>query len=144
MGKGRYSTTSTILPESLLYIINGLVRYINIDLPFPSLLIMAPKIYTSPLPRPPLVHRSVFTHLFGSANGNPGDVGGYPSSTPAYIDAATGTTLTRGQVKHLALSVAYGLKHHPATADLTKRGDTVMVYSPNSLWWPVVVFGLGQ
>ena len=103
---------------------------------------MAPKIYTSPLTPSPLTHRSVFTQLFASSS--PNDVGGYPSTTPAFIDAATGTTLTRGQLKHLALSFAHGLRTHPATWPHAKRGDTVMVYSPNALAWPVVVFGSGK
>ncbi|KJA28962.1 hypothetical protein HYPSUDRAFT_33429 [Hypholoma sublateritium FD-334 SS-4] len=102
---------------------------------------MAPTIYTSPLTPPPLPHRSVFTHLFASTTSSPNDVGGYPSATPAFIDAASGTTLTRGQLKHLALSFAHGLRSHPATRSHAKRGDTVMVYSPNALVWPVVVFG---
>ncbi|KJA18782.1 hypothetical protein HYPSUDRAFT_144499 [Hypholoma sublateritium FD-334 SS-4] len=110
---------------------------------------MAPRIYTSPLPRPPLAHRSVFTHLFasraaagtGSADGNDSDVGGYPGAAPAFIDAATGTVLTRGQLKRLALAFAYGLRTHPATRAHAGRGKTVMVYAPNGLAWPVVVFG---
>ncbi|KAF8967926.1 AMP binding protein [Flammula alnicola] len=98
---------------------------------------MAPQIYTSSLIAPPLVNHSVFTHLFSSTDAN--TVGGWPSSAPAFIDAATGTTLTRGQLKHLALSMGYGLKHRPATS--TKRDDTVLIYSHNSLIYPVVVFG---
>lgn len=99
---------------------------------------MAPKIYKSPLVPPPLANHSVFTHLF-SLKGN--TVGGYPSSAPAFIDAATGTTLTRGQLRQFALSLAYGIKKHPNTA--VKRGETILIYSPNSLTWPIVLFGLG-
>ncbi|KDR75730.1 hypothetical protein GALMADRAFT_248391 [Galerina marginata CBS 339.88] len=98
---------------------------------------MAPKIYTSPLPSRPLYNRSVFTHLFSSTSSS--TVGGYPGSTPAFIDAATGTTLSRAQLKSLALSLGYGLKNHQSL--LSKRGDTILIYSPNSLAWPVVLFG---
>lgn len=105
---------------------------------------MAPKIYTSPLPLPPLVHHSVFTHLFASTTGSPDDVGGYPSAATAFIDAASGTSMTRGQLKHWALSLAYGLKSHSTTARHAKRGDTVLIYSHNSLAWPVLVFGSGK
>ncbi|KIM40250.1 hypothetical protein M413DRAFT_175243 [Hebeloma cylindrosporum] len=91
------------------------------------------KIYTSPLECPPIPNTSVFTHLFSSTN--------YPSSAPAFIDAATGTSLTRGQIKHLALSFGYGVRNHPTTSASAKRGDTVLIYSPNSLTWPVVLFG---
>ena len=104
---------------------------------------MAPQIYTSPLPRPPLVHRSVFTHLFASTTGRADDVGGFPASAPAFIDTPTGTVLARGQLKRLALAFAHGLKTHPATRAHAKRGDTVMVYAPNALAWAVVVFGSG-
>lgn len=104
---------------------------------------MAPTIYTSPLPRPPLAHRSVFTHLFASTTGSADDVGGYPGAAPAFIDAASGTALTRGQLKRLALAFAYGLRTHPATRAHAGRGKTVMVYAPNGLAWPVVVFGSG-
>lgn len=100
---------------------------------------MAPKIYTSPFADVPIVNRSIFTHLFLSDK--PDSIGGFPPSSPAFIDAPTGTTLTRGQVKQLALSLAFGIRNYrpcPVT-----RGDTALIFSPNSLAWPVVLFGLG-
>ncbi|KAF5322581.1 hypothetical protein D9619_001914 [Psilocybe cf. subviscida] len=100
---------------------------------------MAPKIYTSPLTAPPLANHSVFTHIFAE-NKAKGTVGGFPSSKPAFIDAATGTTISRGQLRSLALAFGYGLKAHPNIA--AKRGETAMIFSPNSLTWPVVLFGL--
>jgi hypothetical protein len=103
---------------------------------------MVAKIYTSDFECPPIPDSSVFTHLFSSTN--PQNVGGYPSSLPAFIDAATGTTITRGQLKHLALSLAYGLRNHPTTSASAKRGATFLVYSQNSLTWPVVLFGAGR
>lgn len=101
---------------------------------------MSHRIYTSPLPSLPLLAHSVFTHLFSSAG--PNDIGGFNPSLPAFIDTITGTTITRAQLKHLALSLGYGLQNHPVLS--AKRGDTVLIYSQNSLAWPVVVFGSGN
>lgn len=75
------------------------------------------------------------------ASRSPGDVGGFPASMRAMIDAATGTTLSRSQLKTLTLSFAHGLRTHPSTGPFSKRGDTVLIFSPNSLAWPVVLFG---
>jgi 4-coumarate--CoA ligase len=100
---------------------------------------MAPIVYRSPLPSVPLYAHSVFTHLFSSSN--PNDVGGFNASLPAFIDSVTGTTLNRGQLRNLALALGYGLQKHPTLS--ARRGDTVMIYSQNSLAWPVVVFGSG-
>ncbi|KAF8217933.1 AMP binding protein [Mycena galopus ATCC 62051] len=100
---------------------------------------MAPTIYKSHLPDVPINNTSIFTKLFAAQT--PRDVGEYPESWAAYIDAATGTTLTRGQLKKLALSFAYGLRDHPTTQPFARRGDTVLIFSPNSLAWPVVLYG---
>lgn len=100
------------------------------------------KIYISPLESPPIPNTSVFTHVFSSTK--PQNVGDYPGSGPAFIDAATGTAITRSQLKHLALSLGYGLRNHPTTSPSAKRGDTLLIYSPNSLTWPVVLFGAGM
>ncbi|KAH9485035.1 4-coumarate--CoA ligase-like 7 [Psilocybe cubensis] len=98
---------------------------------------MAPKIYTSPYPSQPLYNHSVFSHLFFSDPKYPNKVGGYPGSSPAFIDAPTGTSISRSQLKNFALSLAYGIKKTFSA----KRGDTILVFSQNSLTWPVVVFG---
>ncbi|KAJ7108778.1 AMP binding protein [Mycena epipterygia] len=100
---------------------------------------MAPRIYTSHIPDVPILNTSIFTRLFSSRG--PGDVGGFPGSMRAFVDAASGVVLTRAQLKNLALSFAYGLRDHPTTLPFVKRGDTVLIYSPNSLAWPVVLFG---
>ncbi|KAG7449634.1 AMP binding protein [Guyanagaster necrorhizus] len=97
---------------------------------------MPAKIYTSPDPSVPIVSRSIFTHLLAID----GDlVGGHPASLPAFVDSASGTTITRAQLRSLALSLGYALRNHPKIG--AKRGDVVLVYSQNSLAWPVVVFG---
>ncbi|KAJ8076859.1 hypothetical protein PM082_001282 [Marasmius tenuissimus] len=98
---------------------------------------MSPKIYTSPTPSVPIPSCSIATLLFTTQPGQSSDyVGRYPGHFPAFVDAKTGVTLTRAQVKSLAFQFGYGLKTIGA-----KRGDTVLMYSPNSLNWPVVVLG---
>jgi 4-coumarate--CoA ligase len=97
-------------------------------------------VYRSPLPSIPLYAHSIFTHLFSSAD--PNNVGGYNASLPAFIDTLTGTTLTRGQLMKFALALGFGLQKHPFLS--SKRGDTVLIYSHNSLAWPVVIFGSGK
>ncbi|KAF8633434.1 hypothetical protein AX17_004604 [Amanita inopinata Kibby_2008] len=98
---------------------------------------MTPKIYSSPAPSVPVVERSLYTHLFVSSE--PNLVGGFPGSIPAFIDAASGTTLTRAALKQLTFTFAHGIRNHPQAN--AKRGDTILIYSPNSLNWPVVLFG---
>ncbi|KAF7324882.1 AMP binding protein [Mycena kentingensis (nom. inval.)] len=100
-----------------------------------------PRIYTSNLPDVPIVNRSIFTHLLGDHKPGSDDVGAHPANAVAYIDATTGTALTRGRLKHLCLSFAYGLKNHPTTRRFAARGDTVLIFSPNALVWPVVLYG---
>jgi 4-coumarate--CoA ligase len=98
-------------------------------------LTMAPEIYNSQFPPVPVHYRSVFTHLFNTSN----DVGGFSGVLPAYVDAPTGTTIARAQLKQLALSFGYGIQHHPNLG--ARRGDTLLIYSQNALAWPVVLFG---
>ncbi|KAJ7679741.1 hypothetical protein B0H17DRAFT_943890 [Mycena rosella] len=100
---------------------------------------MAPRIYSSEWPEVPIRSTSIFTRLFASQA--PGDVGGFPGSLTAFIEAASGASITRAQLKNLALSFGYGLRDHPATHASAKRGDTIMIYSPNSIAWPVVLHG---
>ncbi|RDB25423.1 putative 4-coumarate--CoA ligase 1 [Hypsizygus marmoreus] len=99
---------------------------------------MAPRIYVSAVPSVVTYKRSIFTHLFSSTD--PTTVGVYPSTFPVFIDAATGTTLTRGQLKELALCFGYGLLRHPKLAR-QKRGDTLLIFLSNSITFPVVLFG---
>ncbi|KAF9012476.1 AMP binding protein [Cyathus striatus] len=60
---------------------------------------MAPTIYASPYPPVPIVDHSIFTSLFSSPH--PDNVGCHPASTPAFVDAHTGTTLTRATLNTL-------------------------------------------
>lgn len=102
---------------------------------------MAPRIYTSHLPDVPPSNVSIFTKLFASHTPGGSDVGGHPGSWTAYVDAASGASLTRADVKRLALSFAHGLRDHPTTKPFARRGDTVLIFSPNTLAWPVVLYG---
>jgi 4-coumarate--CoA ligase len=98
------------------------------------------KVYTSAHPPIPVVRRSIFTYLFEDEWTNEG---GSPSS-PAYIDAATNQTLTRQDVKTGSLKLAWGLQNRVPLSDSggpLKRGDTIMIMSPNSLSWPLALFG---
>lgn len=123
-----------------------------------------PKIYKSLLPPVPVVRHSVFTFLFEQST-----YYAHSPSAPAFIDYATGKILTRGDVKHLALKLAWGLRNtiqlhdihstsspsssspRPTTLSAgtprqarhapLRRGDTVMFLSPNSLSWPIALFG---
>ncbi|KAK7044884.1 AMP binding protein [Favolaschia claudopus] len=101
-----------------------------------------PRIFKSHLPDVPIVATSIFTRVFASRTSTPsGDIGGFPGSNAAFIDGATGTTLTRAELLHLSLSFGYGVQNHPTTAPFASRGSTVLVFSPNSLAWPVALFG---
>ncbi|KAJ7214390.1 AMP binding protein [Mycena pura] len=100
----------------------------------------APRIYTSHVPDVQVHNTSIFTYLFGSRAG-PDDVGGHSGSKNALIDAATGTTITRSQLKDICLSFAHGIRTHPTTRPFANRGDTILIFSPNSLAWPVVMHG---
>ncbi|KAI0783026.1 AMP binding protein [Abortiporus biennis] len=94
-------------------------------------------IYTSHIPSVPLPQESVFTYFFSTIQSR------YPESHPAYIDAETGLTITRGQARDLALQLGYGIREvfPKRGGERLKRGDTVMIYSPNSITWPVILFG---
>jgi 4-coumarate--CoA ligase len=91
---------------------------------------MAPKIYQSTRPRVPVFERSLVTHFFSRL-----DVA--PRNQAAFVDAQTGTTITRGALRDLVLSFGYGLRQRKNI----KKGETLMIYSPNCLAFPIVVLG---
>ncbi|KAI0036169.1 AMP binding protein [Vararia minispora EC-137] len=68
--------------------------------------------------------------------------GPHHPSLPAFVEAPTGRTLTRSELSSLTLQVAYGLRHVLSAGERAKRGDTVMIFSPNSLAWPIVLLGI--
>ncbi|KAG8720268.1 hypothetical protein FRC08_000704 [Ceratobasidium sp. 394] len=89
-----------------------------------------PRIYKSSYPDYVVPRQSVFSKLFPKEPW-------YDESLPAFIDAASGRTLSRGDVRHLSLCLGHSLRN----VLNTKRGDTVMVFSPNSISWPITLFG---
>ncbi|CAE6536844.1 unnamed protein product [Rhizoctonia solani] len=88
------------------------------------------RIYKSQYPDYVIPRQSVVSNLFRGESP-------YADSLPAFIEAATGLTLSRGDVKDLTFRVASGVRNVLGT----KRGDTVMIFSPNSIAWPFTLFG---
>ncbi|KAF7326086.1 4-coumarate--CoA ligase-like 7 [Mycena kentingensis (nom. inval.)] len=110
---------------------------------------MSPRIYSSPYPARPIPRTSTFTFLLSASSRDSerdghskseAYIGNFPATRTAFVDAQTGTSITRGQLRAMALAFGYGLqaRFSPVGA---RRGDTVLVFSPNSLAWPVVLFG---
>ncbi|KAI6111979.1 AMP binding protein [Pisolithus croceorrhizus] len=106
---------------------------------------MADQIFKSPLPSVPLERRSIFTHLLGTRPTTPHLVGGSPASAPAFIDSATGSTISRGALRSFALQLAHSLQAPPkplkALLDAAETPPTVLIFSPNSIVWPILLFG---
>ncbi|KAJ6518960.1 hypothetical protein C8R45DRAFT_918056 [Mycena sanguinolenta] len=69
------------------------------------------------------LNTSIFTRLFAARA--QGDIGGFPETKIAFLDALTGTSLTRAELLHLSLSFGYGIKDHPITAPFTKPSGAV-------------------
>jgi len=100
---------------------------------------MTDTIYTSSYPSVPICRRSIFTHVLGISSSSPGTVGGFPASSPAFIDALSGTTISRGTCRSYALQLAFSLHNLPSP--LENRTKTVLIFSPNSITWSVMMFG---
>jgi acyl-CoA synthetase (AMP-forming)/AMP-acid ligase II len=102
-----------------------------------------PKIYKSLLPPVPVECSSIFTFLFEQTYYE------HDPSAAAFIDFKTGQQTTREEVKNLSLRLAWGLRNtirlpnsSPGLPDNhLDRGDVVMLVSPNSLSWPLALFG---
>jgi 4-coumarate--CoA ligase len=94
------------------------------------------KIYHSHYPSVTSPDESIFTFLFQSPSP-------FPVNTPAFIDGASGRAITHPELKELALSLGWGLRNSFATLGgiPLARGDTVMILSPNTLAWPIILFG---
>ena len=96
-------------------------------------------IYRSPIPDVTIPNESLFTFIFeGKVDAE------IPPTMPAFIDAPTGRTITRAELKTACLSLGWGLRNVFANklggVEIT-RGSTVLIFSPNSLAWPVALFG---
>lgn len=100
---------------------------------------MSQTIYPSLEPSVKISPASIFTYLFDPDEH--GNIGKYPGSSPAFIDAETSTTISRATLRSLALSLAYGLTSPSGPLSPLRKGDTVLIFSPNSMAYPVVVFG---
>jgi len=96
-------------------------------------------IYRSPIPDVFIPDESLFTFLFEGKLDRE-----IPGTTPAFIDAPTGRSITRSELKAACLSLGWGLRNVFANelggVELN-RGDTVMIFSPNSFAWPLALFG---
>ncbi|KAF5360126.1 hypothetical protein D9757_011744 [Collybiopsis confluens] len=98
-------------------------------------------------PLTPLYECSIFTRLFSDPTGanDHNFIGPYPADEPAFVDAETGTTVSRVQLKRLALEFGWALSKperiEGKKAPRTSRGDVVLLYSPNSLAYPMVLLG---
>ncbi|KDQ53842.1 hypothetical protein JAAARDRAFT_161175 [Jaapia argillacea MUCL 33604] len=99
-------------------------------------------VHVSPHESCSLPETSVYTHLFDTHFDK------HPGSSAAFIDALTGRTITRSQLRDFALQWAYGVLHvfpthpkHQGTGIQVQRGDTVCIFSPNSLAYPVILHG---
>ncbi|KZV74018.1 AMP binding protein [Peniophora sp. CONT] len=86
-------------------------------------------IYTSPLPDVHVPSQSLYTCMFSRS---------YDPASPAFTDALSGRTLTRAELRAMTLQAGHGLR----TQCQVKRGDTVLIFSPNSLAWPVALLGI--
>lgn len=75
------------------------------------------RIYKSSYPDYVIPRESVFTKLFPSESR-------FDESLPAFVEATTGRTLSRGDVRDLSLRLGYGARNLLKT----KRGDTIMIF----------------
>ncbi|KAF8448647.1 AMP binding protein [Boletus edulis BED1] len=103
------------------------------------------KLLTSPYPNVPLFRRSIFTHLLGTTPDTPHLIGGFPASSPAFIDAATATVLSRATLRSYALQFAFSLHDLPAPLAYTPNPttpSTVLIFSPNTIVWPILLHGV--
>lgn len=95
------------------------------------------KIYASNFPPVSIPHESVATYLTRTRFDE------FPRASPSFTDAESGRTVTRIEFKDMTLSLGWGLRHELAKRGGVQlaRGDVVMVFSPNSIAWPVMLFG---
>ena len=95
---------------------------------------MPSTIYTSPSPGFHLASESLWTFLFHTTQHYP--------NLPAFIEAATGRVLSRADIRNLSLEFAHGIRTRLPQDSRLFRGDTAMIFSPNSFAWPIAVLGL--
>lgn len=96
------------------------------------------KIYTSPHAPVPVPNESIYTNLAVTRFGD------FPPEWPMFIDGATGKVLTRGEWRELTLQMAWGFRYElPKLGGVgsLQRGDVAMIFSPNTIAWPVMLDG---
>lgn len=96
------------------------------------------KIYTSPHAPVPVRNESIYTNLAVTRFND------FPQELPAFIDGATGRVISRGDWLQLTHEMAWGLRHEflrLGGVRSLQRGDVAMIFSPNSIAWPVMLFG---
>lgn len=94
------------------------------------------KIHTSHFEPTPVPEVSLFTHLFP-------EVDPFPGETPAFIDADTGRVVTRQQLREQSMQLGWSMRNNLVKlggAPL-KKGDVVMIFSPNSIAYPIALHG---
>jgi 4-coumarate--CoA ligase len=98
---------------------------------------MPEKVYKSPYPTFPLVEKSVVSFLFND------DRFKSAGDEVAFIDAETEKSLTRNDVKRLSFEFAYGARNvlHKLGGPKLKRGSTILIFSPNSIAYPIMLWG---
>jgi 4-coumarate--CoA ligase len=98
---------------------------------------MAQKIYESNFPPVSLARSSIWTFLFAN------DRLPTKSDYPAFIDPDANITLTRGDLRRRTLKLAWGARNRLSQlgGPKLKRGSTIMIFSPNSIAWPILLFG---
>jgi 4-coumarate--CoA ligase len=95
---------------------------------------MPSTIYTSPSPTFHLASESLWTFILHTTQHYP--------NLPAFIEAATGRVLSRADLRNLSLEFAHGIRTRLPQDSRLFRGDTAMVFSPNSFAWPIALLGL--
>jgi 4-coumarate--CoA ligase len=110
------------------------IKYRTARLPLPSVPPMPSTIYTPPFPKLDLVSESLWTFIFRTTRHDP--------NLPAFIEAATGRVLSRADLRDLSLEFAHGIRTRLPQGNRLFRGDTAMIFSPNSFAWPIALLGL--
>jgi 4-coumarate--CoA ligase len=90
--------------------------------------IMSDKVYKSTYEPIPLPRQNIWHFLYQD---NPNQ----EPSKPAYVDVVTGRSITFGELPRLTKRLAHGLVHKAGL----KRGDTLLVFSPNHVLYPAIV-----
>lgn len=87
---------------------------------------MTPKIYRSTFLATDIPECNVYEHVLPQA-----DKDAHPEDAPLFVDAETGLTLNRGELRLKTLELAHGLKeilHEQYGGPKLQRGDTVLVF----------------